>query len=121
MCSHLKKQDKQWWEASGLETFGSQDSRRHWFCALFTDGMALLVCIGYGLAALLGSGLGLFARLDRDSFSYVEETYAMGCRRSVECLGDPERLPTVLPATWQHSLLNGTASSMLSSLNGLVL
>lgn len=41
--------------------------------------MALLVCIGYGLAALLGSGLGLFARLDRDSFSYVEETYAMSC------------------------------------------
>lgn len=74
MCSHLKKQDKQWWEASGLETFSSQTAGGTGLCVLFIDGMALLVCIGFGLAALLGSGIGLFVRWDWDSFSYVKES-----------------------------------------------
>lgn len=89
---------------------------------LFIDGMPLLVCIGFGLAALLGSGIGLFVRWGWNSFSYVKESYVMGCTEICGVsLGDPERLPTVLPATWQHSLFNGVASLMLSSLNGLVL
>ena len=41
--------------------------------------MALPACIGSGVTALLGSGVGLFVRWDWDSFSYVKKGDAMGC------------------------------------------
>lgn len=42
----------------------------------------------FGLAALLGSGVGLFVRWDWDSFSYVKEGYAVGCTEicGVKCV-----------------------------------
>lgn len=79
MCSHFKKQDRQWWEVSALEAFSGQTAGGTGSRALFTVGMALPVCIGFGLAALLGSGVGLFVRWDWGGFSYVKEGYIMGC------------------------------------------
>lgn len=80
--------DRQWWEAGGLELSSSHTAGGTGSCALFTDEMAFPACIGFGLAALLGSGVGLFVRWDWDSFSYMKECYAMGfteiCR--VECV-----------------------------------
>lgn len=52
-----QKPDRQWWEASGLEAFSSQTAGGTGSRALFTDEMAFSACIGFGLAALLGSGL----------------------------------------------------------------
>lgn len=57
MGSHLQKQDRQWWEASGLEAFSRQIIGGDGPCSLFKNGMALPACIGFGLAALLALGL----------------------------------------------------------------
>lgn len=63
MCSHVQKQGKQWWEVSGLEAFAGQTAGGTGSCALCTDGMALSDCIGFGMAALLGSGTGIVSVL----------------------------------------------------------
>lgn len=78
MYSDLKKPDRQWWEASGLEAFSSQTAGGTRSCALLIHGLALPARIGSGLTALLGSGVDLFVRWDWDSFSYMKKGYAMG-------------------------------------------
>lgn len=79
MCSHLQKQDRQWQEASGLEAFTGLTPGGTGSYSLFTDGVALPACIGFGLATLLGSGTGLLVMWGWDSFSSVKGGCAVGC------------------------------------------